>query len=1208
MNNYSSDSSKLNKTLAAFMLLLGVIWIFDVTGWNENKPEERAETFKQELHECEKELAAFNHQLIAELKSKSPTELFGEYSNNNLFEEKGQALFIYEGDTLRFWTDNRVPVENQMMKVCLDDKVYKLKSGWFLVNHQQKNGYNFYALQLIKNNYSYRNDLIGNHFHPRFGLCENDELLLENSEDSFAVMNENGELLFAIAFAEKGVYKPFRSIVFWWVFLSFWTCLFLMVHYGSRELFAQPFRVSKSLLILSIALSARILLMLFQFPEYFYNLELFKPTLYAYAQWMGSPADLLINSTLLFIITRNFNRDQKQPLTYNFITGGLFILILTISSLFFHDILIDLIQNPRLDIDNQNLAELNGYSAIGYVSVWLLFSALLQLFSPLANYPSKMAWMFIASFLMLCSIVGFGLGTEVFQQSGLYLFAGVAVCMVFKHRLGKIQSFAIALLLLSFSIAHEFITFQHRAQQQIAEESALAFVDFRDPVAEYLADDLSESILNDTTLFMVLQSKSAANFDADLYIEKTFLSGYWDKFNKQLFVYYADSLVKSFSDNVKTDERVMFDSLFNAPSIFMDKNFRYLKESGSDWSSLIINIVMEDKHSQLKGSEIFIRLSPKPELQGIGLPALLLDEEITSQNKQRSYSRALYHSTRLVKSEGLYPYNPNLNDYYLNLLNNDQRHAHHVKLLNDEITVVVSFEKPNDYFVFSYTLFLFFLFSAMGVMLYALQQMSTGRLNRISLNTRLQLLPATMIILTMIAVGITSIYFIRKQFIEKNELALYEKLQSVTAELESKVNTGIITRDYLSLYLRKFSSVFQLDLFAYDTRGYLIASSQPQITEKGLLSEKVHPEAFHRIIQQKQSVLVRNENIGKQNYLSVYGPLYDENKNVLGIINLPYFSRQEVLENELSSMLVAMLNIYILMILVSLLITIVLGNRILKPLKLLQLKLAGVSLGGKNERIEWQNNDELGQLISEYNRMIEQLEISARTIAESERKSAWRDMARQVAHEIKNPLTPMKLQIQLMERAYRENRELFDKKYASFTQTLIEQIETLNHIASEFSGFASMPAPELIQLNVQPLAQQAATLFNDEGAVTVTVVAASDLQDLVIADKEQLVRVFNNLLKNAVQSIPDQREGHIEIRLSNTGKDLLIEVKDNGQGIDESLRERIFQPNFTTKSAGMGIGLSMVKTMLRQMNADIWFETETGTGTSFFIKLELVQR
>jgi nitrogen fixation/metabolism regulation signal transduction histidine kinase len=268
----------------------------------------------------------------------------------------------------------------------------------------------------------------------------------------------------------------------------------------------------------------------------------------------------------------------------------------------------------------------------------------------------------------------------------------------------------------------------------------------------------------------------------------------------------------------------------------------------------------------------------------------------------------------------------------------------------------------------------------------------------------------------------------------------------------------------------------------------------------------------------------------------------------------------------------------------------------------MQEKLSNIRLGKRNETLEWKRNDEIGELVREYNRMVDELAVSAEKLARSERESAWREMAKQVAHEIKNPLTPMKLSMQHLQRAWNEKSDNMDELFSRISKTLIEQIDALSNIASEFSNFAQMPRAKNETLDLSKIISSVINLFS--GTPNIKIIFEDDkAARRIFADREQLIRLFSNLIKNSIQAIPENTEGKIEVRIKTENDFHIISIRDNGTGIAPEQQEKIFMPSFTTKTSGMGMGLALVKNIAEQAGGKVWFETKPEEGSTFFVEL-----
>jgi nitrogen fixation/metabolism regulation signal transduction histidine kinase len=276
----------------------------------------------------------------------------------------------------------------------------------------------------------------------------------------------------------------------------------------------------------------------------------------------------------------------------------------------------------------------------------------------------------------------------------------------------------------------------------------------------------------------------------------------------------------------------------------------------------------------------------------------------------------------------------------------------------------------------------------------------------------------------------------------------------------------------------------------------------------------------------------------------------------------------------------------------------ILANQVSKPLQLLQSKLAALRFGKRSQTIEYQRDDEVGSLVKEYNRMVNELQTSAEKLARSERESAWREMARQIAHEIKNPLTPMKLTVQHLRRAWKDKAPDLDNHIDRTTNTLIDQIDTLSNIANEFSKFAQVPGAHFEAIDLVQKIQRITHLFEDTCRIHFHRKTRG----------QQEIIIFANIIRNALQAVPEDADPQLDIELESGEQSVVVKVTDNGTGIPEELHSRLFEPNFTTKTSGMGLGLAIAKKIMEGSQGKIWFETRRNGGTTFFLEWPLYKQ
>jgi len=397
----------------------------------------------------------------------------------------------------------------------------------------------------------------------------------------------------------------------------------------------------------------------------------------------------------------------------------------------------------------------------------------------------------------------------------------------------------------------------------------------------------------------------------------------------------------------------------------------------------------------------------------------------------------------------------------------------------------------------------------------------------------------------------------------------------------------------------ELAEIHDLPINIYSLDGRLLISSHPELVEQKVVDPWLPEPAAMRLRQGENSVVLASKESDSLNSMFSFDYLRDNNGSPLGVLSLPYFSPRGDHLNELRAFLKSLGEIYSLLFLGAVLLAFVLSNRIARSLRELGDRMRQTRLDGHNTPLPIDGRDEVGRLVEEYNRMLESLEESAVRLARNQRDQAWKEMARQVAHEIKNPLTPMRLQVQMLERHADQWNE---SRIHAFSNSMIEQIDALSEIADAFSGFASMPELKTERFNLIDIVHRSAELYRESGLVWRTGI----LEAQVMGDRAQLLRVMNNLLKNAFQSIPTDRLPRVEVEVvAHENREVWVRIGDNGSGIPASMAERIFEPRFTTKNGGMGLGLALARSIVESMSGRIWFESPTRGGTDFFLCLPL---
>jgi len=457
-----------------------------------------------------------------------------------------------------------------------------------------------------------------------------------------------------------------------------------------------------------------------------------------------------------------------------------------------------------------------------------------------------------------------------------------------------------------------------------------------------------------------------------------------------------------------------------------------------------------------------------------------------------------------------------------------------------------------------------------------------------SLQNKIQLTIIMLIVSSFILIGFITIYYFNQISNQYARVALERKLDLAT-KMFQKDNFNY---NELQNTINDLHHSEEIDIYLINESSEIIASNYKALE----LDEKLHATDTLQTFSRFQI-----ENMSYQS-MTAQLAVVDDSPVYIKIIA----DSQSNSVSYVSDFIGTLINIYVFLFIIAGAIAIFISKPITDPISAIGERMRQLKLGKRNEPLDYNSEDELGALVKEYNLMISKLEDSTKMIAQSERDSAWREMAKQVAHEIKNPLTPMKLSIQYLQRAVgmadADPHELIKR----ISSTLIEQIDNLTQIANEFSNFGTLPKGNNEKVILNEVVEAIHDLFRKRDDMDIMLEEPID-DVIVFADKNHLIRILNNLLKNAMQAIPEQKRGRINLRLYTAKSRAIIKVSDNGTGIPPSMRDKVFTPNFTTKSSGTGLGLAISATMLETFNGKIYFETEENIGTDFYIEIPLMR-
>jgi signal transduction histidine kinase len=653
----------------------------------------------------------------------------------------------------------------------------------------------------------------------------------------------------------------------------------------------------------------------------------------------------------------------------------------------------------------------------------------------------------------------------------------------------------------------------------------------------------------------------------------------------------------------------------------------YFYDVSYDRFSYISKKVLVDYNNVLLGY-VFVIANPKrfknelyPELFGRG--------QSNSIESSSMYAFATYNNWKLISSHNDYPFSTIIKkedfprqEFF------ERKNGNYNELWYrsgpDRMVVIA---KENNLSIESITLFsyLFCSFLLLTFIFWTVNVFLTARFNLEKIRTYWHLsirnqIHGTIIfisVLSFFVIGIATILFFISRYENNNREKLSRTIRIMENEVKNSISAGWTMTDSLKMdsedgkdiayTINRISQIHGADVNLYDLKGNLQVSSLALPYIKGIISTIMDPVAYYHLNNKNEIQYFQKERIGKLNYVSNYIPVIDDAGTKYAYLNIPYFTSQTRLRDEISNFLVTIINLNAFIFLVAGIVALFITNRITNTFSLIGDKMKQVNLGQRNEAITWTRRDEIGELVVEYNKMVSKLDASAEALARNEREGAWREMAKQIAHEIKNPLTPMKLSMQYLQKSIEQNAPNVKELSANVAKTLVEQIDHLSHIASEFSQFANIENANPERVKVNDVLQNVLHLYSANDMLLMNInLLKSDI--FIYADKSHLNRIFTNLVQNALQSADADQKVKITIKEKMLDDHVLISVEDNGTGIDEKIQPKIFTPNFTTKTSGTGLGLAMSKRMTEQAGGEIWFDTKPGTGSIFYVKFPVMKQ
>lgn len=775
-----------------------------------------------------------------------------------------------------------------------------------------------------------------------------------------------------------------------------------------------------------------------------------------------------------------------------------------------------------------------------------------------------------------------------------------------KARYFKVEYGIIAILALSALGTYLYYRWEQRRENERMKALAETLFEKRDVNFETSFSAFSEQLKSDTALRDMVFAESNVLADVILGYSKALLFDETLKsYSSALTVCDPDEEITIQPEGYVTDcDGYFLEKLANNDKQRIGENL-YLIDYNTLDPNYLAKIKVYSKDS-LQHKTLYFEFYKPIAPEGFGFPQLL---QKTDNQKHTDYSVAYYKNGILVYKYGRYIYpsfikNLNIKENYFTI---EGESKHFTKGNETNNTLVISTPrkgwsaKTAPFGVFFLGLLVPYLF-----IYWLIKPKEKHRWKDRSFRRRMQTLVFWTMALAVITVGPVSVIYMRSLYNQKTTEKQFETTITLANEMANDLDYKSLletsSRDTWTDILQHYAETFFTDINIYRLDGRLLATSRQEIYELTLQAPIMNADAYQNMHRNKALYYTHEERLGKGVYASAYIPLSDENGNTLAYLNTPYFSSVTDLHKEIRNFVLTYINIVLVLLGFALLLVLRITNRLTRPLTLIQNKLGNIEIDQKNEPIDWKGNDEIGALVKQYNQMIVKLEKSTEELKRTTTESAWRGVARQVAHEIKNSLTPMRLSVQMLQRNS-ENGKATPEQIQRTTNTLIEQIDALSDIASSFSRYAKLPENHPEPLDLAELIANIINLYDNTENIVFKFDYDSSINHVFEGDKTNLNSAIGNIIKNATQAIGSHSKGLVEVSLKATENQYLIAIKDNGKGIKEEDKKMIFVPNFTTKSGGSGVGLSLAYDIIHAAGGKISFESEENVGTVFTIEL-----
>ena len=1146
-------------------------------------------------------------------------------------------FYIFKDGDLVFWSEYKFVPKYTLVAGDENSKYVQFPIGEFIVSRKDLGeGWEAFSCIPLSFQYSIENNYINSGLNEEIFTHKNIDIHNFQTPDSYSIYTTGKKYLFSLDFSTANSIVS-NTVLYILLALSLLSIGFLMagIFYLVNELSRQG-RLLWATLILLFGLAAlRGMMLWMDYPFSIIDFRLFNARYFASSEISPSLGDLFLN-TLFFSFASWFvlNNYYKSTIVRKIVHSGkhrfLYSIILSVASLlillYLSYIFMEVYSNSQFTLDITKSIRFNTIKVVSLL-IFILSSGIYFIYNHIAlrlyislmgNIKSFKGFLPIILVSLVFAIVLLLLGEEIWILIPVHLLYWLLLIFFYlPGNLGTLKySTYLYFLLTAFicSFTGAINLYYVNASKNILEKHKYAFqlLNENDLFAEYLLSESMDVIAKDQFIRNRLKAIFSSKEVVEQKIKKIILPDYLDKYEVHISVFddegnvtvkkadytnYYQALAKVERDSFKTDYKKIFfvNEKMDSP-LKKYMGFQEIYENDLLLGSVILELV----HKKNSPNSVY--------------PELLVDKKFITPRQYNNYQYAIYDD-KLLLSKGYFNYEKYFDesallkkDLYLQGMVINEYHHLGIESADGKIVIIsneeYSFKNILSNFSFLFFLLLIFVLLFIGGYIYYFQY----RKVQINYATKILVYLNVAFFLPLFIVSVVTLSLISNYYRTSQSKSFVKKAEHLSNTILNHLETyqdDPFWESRLENDIAQLADFTDSDINLYNKKGELLYSHHPAIFDRNLLSRQVNPEAYVSIINNGVTELMLSESLGRLKYNAVYMPIKSyRTGELLAILNIPYFESRQELNQQLGGILTTTLNIFSIIFIVFAGLSYFASRILTSPLNIITQKIRKTTFG-ENKPLDWNSKDEIGLLITEYNSMLLKLEQNRQALSKSEKESAWREMAKQVAHEIKNPLTPMKLKIQHMQRSWKEQSSNAEEFTQKGLQSLLDQVNILSEIASSFAAFAKMPIPKNEAFDLSEVLKSTVNLYNNTHDVHVDI-KVEEGECRIEGDRDLMGAIFTNLIINAIQSVPYERKPKVGFLLSRRDNKVLIEINDNGIGIPDAIKDKVFLPNFSTKETGSGIGLAVAKRGIEHAGGRIWFETKTGEGTSFFIEIPLV--